>query len=49
MGNTLVDSFLEWIDQRVEKLEQSKIHARKDIILETLKLEILALDYTEWQ
>ncbi len=49
MGNTLVDSFLAWIDQWVEKLEQTEIDARKNTILEMLKLENLVMDFADWQ
>ncbi len=39
MGNTLVEAFLEWIEERVELLQPAEIEARNRVILASIQFE----------
>ena len=39
MGNVLIESYLEWIEERVEKLTLAEVEARNRIIYATIQLK----------
>mmetsp|Transcript_16263 Transcript_16263/g.23225 ORF Transcript_16263/g.23225 Transcript_16263/m.23225 type:complete len:96 (+) Transcript_16263:1717-2004(+) len=39
MGNVLIETYLEWIEERVEKLTLAEVEARNRIIYATIQLE----------
>ncbi len=48
MGNSLISSFLEWVEERVEKLLPNEVEARNRVLYATLQLSSANTDYESW-
>jgi hypothetical protein len=48
MGNALVEAFLEWVEERVELLQQAEIEASNRVIFASIQFEKEKTCYETW-
>ena len=48
MGNSLVDCFLEWVEERVEKLLPVEVEARNRVLYATVQYSNIQSEYERW-
>jgi hypothetical protein len=48
MGNSLVDCFLEWVEERVEKLLPVEVEARNRVLYATVQYSNIQSEYKRW-